>query len=219
MSNARSPREVCSTTIGTSGLFRIGSRSLIGRAVYEGLGGVLTSTAGSRASPSCSRVQPTGAAVTPGVQIFPGSRARPRDALVALLLGRPDRLARRRLLDRDRLRGLDHEVGRLAQPDLLAQQLVAAALAQAVEELLRVVLALAGPERLEQVVVGDLDALGVGDRGQGRLAPQRALGVGLTALKHRLASTLLHLQERLGVDAAVAEVVEEALQRLLGAGR
>ena len=45
------------------------------------------------------------------------------------------------------------------------------------EQLLGRALALAGAERLDQLLVGDLDPLGVGDGGEHRLAPQALLGV------------------------------------------
>src|SRR5688572_8882641 len=92
MSKARSPREVCSTTIGTSGL--IGRASLATRTRR------------------------------------PASGARGPDLrgalLVLLLVGRPELLARRGLLDRDRRGVLDEQVDRLAHRDVLPQRLVGA---------------------------------------------------------------------------------------------
>src|ERR1700679_2446428 len=95
MSNARSPREVCSTTIGTSGLIVLASVSLhrpdSSRPVAGGHG--CTRLAVRRPQPAglLRRVW-LGAAGALGA-----------GALGAFLLGRPQLLARLRLLERDRL--------------------------------------------------------------------------------------------------------------------
>ena len=141
MSKARSPRDVCSTTIGTRGL--IGGQSIYG----------------------------------PGVQSLSGRLALGLFAAFGVALGlallrRPDRLARLGLRDRDRLGGVGDQLGGLSQAHLFAQHPVAARLAQLRQHLLRLLLAVAGPERLDQVLVGRLDALGLGDGGERRLAPQ-----------------------------------------------
>src|SRR3954468_17653869 len=98
--------------------------------------------------------------------------------LVALLAGRPELVARLGLLDRDRLRRLDHQVHGLAHRDVLAQRLVAALRLRPVERLLELALARLraagalrrGAQRVEQLLVRHLDALGLDHRGQHRLA-------------------------------------------------
>src|SRR2546423_1607794 len=102
MSNARSPRDVCSTTIGTRGLISAGQSS-----------GPLAAALGSARLTRAGCPQPALALLRP------------------LLLRGPQGLARRGLLERDRLRLGDHEVGRLAHPQLVAEQRVAARLAKA----------------------------------------------------------------------------------------
>ena len=94
----------------------------------------------------------------PGVQSSPGFSPASPSALgspssFALLRG-PDLLARRGALHLDRLGAVGDHVARLAQPDLVAQQLVAARLLEPLEQLRRVVLALARAERLDQLLVG-----------------------------------------------------------------
>src|SRR5438270_8256704 len=116
MSNARSPREVCSTTMGTRGLIPFAPPSLSG---------------------------------DPDFRIGRG----------LLLLGRPEFLARPREIDRDRLDLGDDPIERAAEPEVLAQGLVAAALPDPLDHLVRVLLArllrlLA--DELPQLVVGDL---------------------------------------------------------------
>src|SRR5690242_14740213 len=114
MSKARSPREVCSTTIGTSGLIE----------------------PASLATPTGA--QPTEPAACP---LRAGRPDLPAARLVLLLVGRPQLLARRRLLHRDRLCALDEQVDRLAHGDVLAQRLVrtlgACALERALDLLVR----------------------------------------------------------------------------------
>src|ERR671934_1101738 len=144
MSKARSPREICSTTMGT--------RGLIGRAVYRGRRACRTSLRGPEAGPF---------------------------ALLPLLLGSPQLLARGRLLLGDRLRRFRDQVDRLAQAQVLAKDRVAPAGAQALEQPFRGLLALAGPERLEHLLLCDLDPLCLDHRRQGRLAAQGSLGVRL----------------------------------------
>src|SRR5262249_7412629 len=78
------------------------------------------------------------------------------------------------LLERDRFGGLGDEVDRFAGADVLGDHLVATVLAQALEQLLggcSFVFGAVG-ERLDQLLVGDLDPLGGGDRGDDRLALQ-----------------------------------------------
>src|SRR5215207_1252387 len=106
MSKARSPREVCSTTIGTSGL--IGRASLARRVGRPDL----------------------------------------RGALLLLLVGRPELLARGRLLDRDRLRALHEQVHGLAHRDVLAKGFVGALRPRALHRALELLVAGVRPGRL-----------------------------------------------------------------------
>ena len=66
-------------------------------------------------------------------------------------------------------------------------------------------------ERLDHLLLGDLDPLGLGDRRQHRLAPQLALGVGLRLLDQLLARFALHLQVGVGVHAAAGELAFDPL--------
>src|SRR4051812_6110105 len=115
MSNARSPREVCSTTIGTSGLtvlasFRFGRLSPA--AQLPGLG--------ARRQPS-NRIGPAFPAERLGTR---GPELACRAALGAFgVTGRPELVAGLRLLDRDRLRGLRDQVERLALREVLLERL------------------------------------------------------------------------------------------------
>src|ERR1700704_2336551 len=101
MSNARSPREVCSTTMGTSGLIVLAS--------FACSAGFLPNVA--------TVVQPPR-----------GSSATRRPELAGPLLGvllarLPQLLARLGLVDRDRLRLVDEQLQRLAGRDVLADAL------------------------------------------------------------------------------------------------
>src|SRR2546421_3947618 len=114
-------------------------------------------------------------------------------ALRALLLGGPELVARLRLLHRDRLSVLYEQVDGESHGDVLPERVVAALRARPVQRLgqllLRRRLHAAGrgrlPERVEHVVVGDLDLLRLHDRRQDALPTQRALGVRL-GLRHEL---------------------------------
>src|SRR5919199_2225449 len=112
MSNARSPRDVCSTTIGTRGL--IGPKTL------------------------------------------------------SSALGCPQLLPRRGPLSIDRLGALDHEVHRLAHGDFLTERLLGALRAGALERAFQLLVAgiggRGGPQRLLDLLVRDLDPLGLDDR-------------------------------------------------------
>src|SRR4051794_27988174 len=138
MSNARSPRDVCSTTMGTSGLMLLALFRLVGSI-------------------------PSGPErLAMGFGPSAGLGARRPDLLgrlfLLVLLGRPELVARLRLLDGDGLRRLDHEVDGLAHRDVLAQEVVAALLPHPLERLLDLLLArVAGglAQRVEQLVVGD----------------------------------------------------------------
>src|SRR5436190_5902661 len=175
MSKARSPREVCSTTIGTRGL--IASQSIKARRAARNA---------RRAAPSAVLARGPEAAFA---------------AFGLLLLGRPEPFACHRLLLRDRLRRAGDQLGGLPQSKLLAQQRVAAVGAKALQQALRGLPFLSRLERLHHLLVRDRDSLGLGDRCQGGLAAQRALGVGLEVGDRLLAVLALHLQVCLGVNA------------------
>src|ERR1700691_909693 len=109
MSNARSPREVCSTTMGTSGL--IVSPRLVSRPCPDSF----------RLATWCPQLL--------------GSRR--RLALGHdVLLRSPQLLPRRRPLHRDRCGALHDQLDRLARGEILAQLFLAAGLAQLCEHLL-----------------------------------------------------------------------------------
>src|ERR671915_927946 len=171
MSNARSPREVCSTTIGTSGLT------------------VLASFRFRRSSPACfpgwrARRQTSNrrAPLRPVVRLGRRGPELPGSAALGLAR-RPQLVARPRLLDRDRLRGFGDDVERLALREVVLERVEPAGGAQALEQLLRRrPLAGGALDGLEQLLLGRLDALGLHDRGQHRLAPQGTLGVRLALL-------------------------------------
>src|ERR1035437_3896558 len=137
MSNARSPREVCSTTIGTSGLIVLAS--------FASSGGFLPNVATARAWPARHPASPVRAALESSGARLDSSRPRPRRSSVpgrpelagtllgAFLAGRPKLVASLRLLDAD-LVGLPHEqLERLAVGDLLAHLLHPIRLAQLLE--------------------------------------------------------------------------------------
>src|SRR5437764_10572274 len=99
MSNARSPREVCSTTIGTNGLMVLAS--------FACTPGFLPNVATADRRPV--RADYVAAAAAPrGASSASGRPELPAATLRALLAGRPKLLPRLRLLDADRLR-LGHE--------------------------------------------------------------------------------------------------------------
>ena len=115
MSNARSPRDVCSTTMGTSGLMVLALFRFLGRlescrrrSLATGLSAACRGLTGLGAR-ALEAAPPASAGLEPGS----GS------ALFSLrrrsLLGRPELLARLGLLERDRLRALDEHVDRLAR--------------------------------------------------------------------------------------------------------
>src|SRR5215210_3913837 len=177
MSNARSPREVCSTTIGTSGLTVLASFRLSGaNPAYERL---------RRAHPldrgESSNGEPP---PNPVRRLASGRPEAARPGLLGLVgPGGPELVARLRLLDGDRRRGVRDPVDRLALGELGLEVLEPAAGAQALEQLLggRAVGGGGSLERLEHLLVGGLDPLGLDDGGEHGLAAQVAPG-GLAVL-------------------------------------
>src|SRR2546423_11039436 len=192
MSKARSPREVCSTTMGTKGLIARASLIKEGTVARDAL----------RPRPSAILARSPEAAFA---------------ALGLLLLGRPELLARDGLLLRDRLRRAGNQLGGLAQPKLLAEQRVAAVGAKALQESRRSLPFFPRLKRLHHLLLRDLDPLGLGDRRQGGFAAQRPLGVRLEVGDCLLARLALHLQVSLGVGAPRGQRTLETLPHLVGA--
>src|SRR4051812_15715770 len=130
MSNARSPRDVCSTTIGTSGLTVLASFRLSGaNPAHERL---------RRAHP-LDRGESSNARAASGPvgRLASGRPETARGGLLGLVgPGRPELVARLCLLDGDRLGGVGDAVDRLALGELRLQPVQAPARAQALEKLL-----------------------------------------------------------------------------------
>src|ERR687894_642342 len=223
MSNARSPREVCSTTIGTSGLMRASVSPFRSDSCRDSRREAAAAPDGSASAETVS---------TRWCPLFRSGRAsgarRPElGGLVgALLFGRPDRLARLCLSGRNRLRRPHEQVHRLAHGDVLAQHLGAPVLANLRERALELALArwlrvrarrrLA--QRLEQLLVADLDALGGDDRGERALATQRPLGLGLRLADQLLLVLARELKVLLGVDPLAREAPRHLLPELVRLG-
>src|SRR4051794_4624662 len=210
MSNARSPRDVCSTTIGTSGLTVLASFRLSGaNPAYERL---------RRAHPLDRGESSNGPGPSNPVARLASGRPEPaRSGLLRLVGARsPELVARLRLLDGDRRGGLRDAVDRLALRELGLEAVEPAAGAQALEQLLgRGAVGGGGAlERLEHFLVARLDALGLHDGGEHRLAAQVAPG-GLAVLGDDLVLVLARdLQVHLARDALVGERVDHLLPAL-----
>src|SRR5215510_2273394 len=132
MSNARSPREVCSTTIGTSGLtvlasFRFERSSPAQVHVGWEPGDSLAIAGGPKTRLKASL----------NLTLATGRPELARRAAGLLAAGRPQLVARLRLLDRDRLRGLRDQVERLALREVLLEGLDAPARLEPLQQLLR----------------------------------------------------------------------------------
>src|SRR5436305_1053344 len=141
MSKARSPRDVCSTTMGTRGLMRA--------AVYRS-----PPAAPRRGRPRRARRRPGGE----GSGLAGRSEAALLGLLGLLLVGSPDLFPGSGLLEGDRGGVLDDEVGCLAHLHLVAEQVVAPAVPEPLEDPLGRGLSLPRPDRLDQLVVGGVDA-------------------------------------------------------------
>src|ERR1051325_8747470 len=134
MSNARSPREVCSTTIGTSGLTVLASfrfeRSSPAQVHVGWEPGVSLAIGRGRKTrlPASLNLTPVLATGRPELA---------RRAAGLFAAGRPQLVARLRLLDRDRLRRVGDEVERLALRKVLLERVDAPARLQALQQLLR----------------------------------------------------------------------------------
>src|SRR4051794_23767915 len=210
MSNARSPRDVCSTTIGTSGLTVLASFRLSGaNPAYERL---------RRAHPLDRGESSNGPRPPNPVGRLASGRPEPaRTGLFRLIGARgPELVARLRLLDRDRGGGLRDAVDRLALGELGLEAVDPAAGAQALEQLLgRGAVGGGGAlERLEHVVVARFDVLGLDDGGEHSLATYVASGR-LAVLGDDLVLVLTcDLQVHLTRDALVGERVDHLLPQL-----
>src|SRR3954447_22619737 len=200
MSNARSPREVCSTTIGTSGLTVLASFCV--SASNPALERPVAALGASLARSGCGgvgfglvRIDGVGAL---GVEL-------------AALLG---------LLDRDRLRGIGHQIEGLALRQVVLELLEAARVPQPLVELLgRRALGGSGAlDRLHDLLLGGLDALGLDDRGEDGLAAQRLLVVPRALLDDVRLLAAGDAQVCGAVDALVREGVDHLLPQLTRAG-
>src|SRR5579884_2920267 len=136
MSKARSPREVCSTTIGTSGLIVLAS---------------FASSAGFLPTLATAALRPDGALRAPWRPQLP--------LLPALLAGRPQLLPGLGLLHADRLGLFDQQLQGLAVGHLLTEALQPIGLAQPVEQLVDLLSRPlgGGGQRLVELLVGGLD--------------------------------------------------------------
>src|SRR5215218_643028 len=188
MSNARSPREVCSTTIGTSGLIAL--------ALFRVYGGNPLRHRTGRAA---------GGGDGPSLAMGPPGLGRVWGGL-------------------DGLRRVDDQVDRLAHRDVLSQCLIASAGAGLLERSQQRLVArrlLAGlsrrlADRVQQLLVGYLDALALDDRGERRLAPQRGLGLGLGLDDQLLGRLVDELEVLLGVESLGLEAVAGRVPHLVG---
>src|SRR5436190_6268815 len=116
MSNARSPREVCSTTIGTSGLMVLAS---------------FACTPGFLPNVATARSRQFGWAGLLGT----GCPQLPRTALLGFLAGRPQLPTCLRLLDADRLGLTDQQLARHLLRHVLAEVVEPATAPQLIHQL------------------------------------------------------------------------------------
>src|SRR3954451_21855877 len=147
MSKARPPRDVCSTTMGTSGLMVL---ALFRSSVGIPAGG--PEPGGDGWEEPTNRLFPASAlgghrASIGAESLRTGSPELLSGAFRLALLGRPQLVARGRLLGRERARVLGEELDRLALGEVLLELVEAAGLLEAVAQLLGR-RALAGGRRL-----------------------------------------------------------------------
>src|SRR3954447_20398735 len=139
--------------------------------------------------------------------------------LLLLLLRGPDLLARLGLLQRDRVRLLGDQLQGAAHPQILLEKLLAAGLADLLQGVGRfrvsvILVTRRNLEGLEHVLLTHLDALGLRNGLQDRLALQRLLGLGARLLDHLLASFSLDLQVILGVHSLLLELALDSAPHL-----
>src|SRR5262245_24053445 len=127
MSNERSPREVCSITIGINGL-------MASPLTFSRLGWSFQRAA---------RAKPSGVTVTPHAEspwLLAGGGPQFRLGRLRFLVGGPDLLAGAHILGRDALRLRRDAVERLAQAQVVAQHLLAAGVEHLLDRLFGIVL-------------------------------------------------------------------------------
>src|SRR5215216_6215921 len=117
MSNARSPREVCSTTMGTSGL------TVLASFRFERSSPAQLRGLGARRQPSNRSTAETRLSGGLLLTSAGGCPELTRGGPALLAAGRPELVARPCLLDRDRLRGVGDEVERLALGEVVLEAL------------------------------------------------------------------------------------------------
>src|SRR3954447_14157893 len=207
MSNARSPRDVCSTTMGTSGLMDLAFLCVAGRDSFPGRAGC----------PPCGESSECPGWAEQVLRARSPELARPRLRLLALWS--PQLVARLCLVDRDRLGLLGEQVERPARGDVSLQRLLAPGVAQALKQLGGCgLLALGrGRKRLLEVLVGGLDPLRLDNGGEDRLAPKRPLGVGLCLVDELVVVLAGDAQVGLLGDPLVAERVDHLVVELVRA--
>src|SRR5438876_3982718 len=198
MSNARSPREVCSTTIGTSGLIVLALVSL-------------------RRADSSTRLARRGVI---GGGPEPVRRRRGRRLLGPLLPGGPQPLPGLRLAHRYRLGPRRDQLDGLARRLLLAQVLQAAGRAQLLEQRRGLDALVFGGwrHRAQQLLVGDRYPLRRHDRREHRLPAQRLLGLGLQVGQRLGLAAPRDLRIALGRDAAARQRAQHSLPHLARPG-
>src|SRR3954453_4257142 len=217
MSKARSPRDVCSTTMGTSGLMVL---ALFRSSVGIPAGGPETGwrRLGRAYQPPFSGLD---AGWTPRVDWRRVVTNRGSRVAFRRLPARPSRAstacrAGARLLLRERARVLGEEVDGLALGQVLLELVEAPGLLEAVAQLLgrRALARGRRLQRVEQVAVAGLDPLGLDHGGDDRLALERLLGVGARLGEDVVLVAAGHLQVRLARDALVAERVDHPVEEL-----
>src|SRR5919202_7767 len=198
MSNDRSPRDVCSITIGMRGL----------------MAGAPSFSRFDWSFQTVARGSPYGLTVTPQAasrRLLATGDAQFRLCLRRFLVRCPDRLARTLLLERDPLHLRGDAVEGSGEPPALALRLVGAAFAQLPQHAVSVLEALA--DRLIDLLVGDLDPELVGDRLQHQLTGDGALRVRPKPSDEVVRGGAGDLQVRLERAAAAAEHLVEALEQ------
>src|ERR687885_864376 len=198
MSNDRSPRDVCSITIGMRGL----------------MAGAPSFSRFDWSFQTVARGSPYGLTVTPQAasrRLLATGGPQFRLCLRRFLVRCPDRLARTLLLERDPLHLRGDAVEGSGEPQALALRLVGAAFAQLPQHAVSVLEALA--DRLIDLLVGDLDPELVGDRLQHQLTGDGALRLRPKPRDEVVRGGAGDLQVRLEGAAATAEHLVEALEQ------
>src|SRR5215208_7017470 len=203
MSNARSPREVCSITIGINGL----------------MASPLNCSCIDWSFQTAARQSPFGLTVTPQAAsrwLLAAGGPQFRLCLGRFLVGRPNFFSRTRDLDRNALRFGRHAVERLAQTEVAAQRLLAAVAEDLLDRFVRVVALKLGllADQFLDLLVADLEAELVGDRLEHELARDRQRRLGSHALDELVGRLPGELEVRLGADAPALERAAQPVQQL-----